>query len=75
MIFTEALTHGTVPWKADYERRLLRYLYAPALHVRPKPQFADIAGELDELQKLMVLEHDWREDVEATIAAAEKGAT
>ena len=75
VIFTEALTHGTVPWKADYERRLLRYLYAPALHVRPKPQFADIAGELDELQKLMVLEHDWREDVEATIAAAEKGAT
>lgn len=29
IIFTEALTHGTWPWTADYERRVLLYKYTP----------------------------------------------
>jgi hypothetical protein len=29
IIFTEALTHGTWPWTADYERRVLLYKYMP----------------------------------------------
>lgn len=30
IIFTEALTHGSVPWTADHQRRVLFYKYAPA---------------------------------------------
>ncbi len=29
VIFTEALTHGTLPWKAGHERRSILYKYAP----------------------------------------------
>lgn len=29
VIFTEALTHGTLPWAADHERRALLYKYSP----------------------------------------------
>ena len=29
IIFTEALTHGTLPWTADHERRILFYRYTP----------------------------------------------
>ena len=30
VIFTEALTHGTAPWVADYQRRSLLFKYSPA---------------------------------------------
>src|SRR5262249_12568265 len=30
LIFTEALTHGTLDWAAPYERRALLYKYSPA---------------------------------------------
>lgn len=29
VIFSEALTHGTLPWRARHERRLLAYKYSP----------------------------------------------
>ena len=29
VIFTEALTHGTLPWKADHQRRSILYKYSP----------------------------------------------
>ena len=29
VIFTEAVSHGTLPWRADHERRSLIYRYAP----------------------------------------------
>ncbi len=29
IIFTEALTHGTMPWTADHERRSMLYKYSP----------------------------------------------
>ena len=55
VIFTEALTHGTVPWKADVERRLLRYLYSPAIHAQGySTQFAEIEKELTPLQRAVV---------------------
>ena len=30
IIFTEALTHGTLAWKAPYQRRAVLFRYAPA---------------------------------------------
>ena len=30
LIFTEALAHGTMPWKADHQRRAVLYKYSPA---------------------------------------------
>jgi len=56
VIFTEALTHGTLPWKANFERRLLRYLYAPAIHTGgfSGGEFAPYDDELTPLQRLMV---------------------
>ena len=56
VIFTEALTHGTLPWKADFERRLLRYLYAPAIHTGgfSGEEFAAYEHELTPLQRVMV---------------------
>ena len=30
LIFTEALTHGTMPWRSETERRTLFYKYCPA---------------------------------------------
>jgi hypothetical protein len=29
LIFTEALMHGTLPWLADHERRVLLFKYSP----------------------------------------------
>jgi hypothetical protein len=29
IIFTEALTHGTLPWRAPHQRRVLAYKYSP----------------------------------------------
>jgi len=29
MLFTEALTHGTLPWRASWQRRSLFYKYSP----------------------------------------------
>ncbi|HTW99589.1 MAG TPA: phytanoyl-CoA dioxygenase family protein [Acidimicrobiales bacterium] len=30
ILFTEALVHGTLPWRADHERRTVFYKYSPA---------------------------------------------
>lgn len=42
IIFSEALTHGTRPWKAAHQRVALFYKYVPGLtaHVRPFPKRA-----------------------------------
>ena len=29
LVFTEALTHGTLPWRGPVERRVLAYKYSP----------------------------------------------
>lgn len=30
LLFTEAATHGTLPWKAQHQRRVVIYRFAPA---------------------------------------------
>jgi hypothetical protein len=61
VIFTEALTHGTLPWRGTIERRQLTYKYAPG-HVawaREYPRVTDVAeGEWHELAASM-LEPPW----------------
>lgn len=55
VIFSEALTHGTIPWQGESERRLLRYLYCPAIQGTHNPQYADLAAEVTEpLQQRML---------------------
>ena len=74
VIFTEALTHGTLPWKADHERRLLRYLYSPSSHLHSyNPQWEEI--ELSALQRAIVgpPSHPG-EDIEALLNEGAAGA-
>ena len=78
VIFTEALTHGTIPWQGEAERRLLRYLYCPAMHGSGhNPQFDELAQELSDarlgpLQKLMLQPpyHPGEQDIAALLDAA-----
>ena len=45
VIFTEALTHGTLPWKASHQRRSILYKYSPgplANEGRYVPEGADL---------------------------------
>ena len=52
LIFTEALVHGTMPWRAKHERRALLYKYSPG-HSAWSGAFYDLSkfGELTEQQK------------------------
>lgn len=74
VIFTESLTHGTVPWQGETERRLLRYLYLPAIMGSShNPQFDALEKELtDPLQKLMLQPsyHPGEQNIEAMLGAA-----
>jgi hypothetical protein len=60
LVFTEALTHGTLPWKGSHERRTLLYRYAPgnmvygsepSIHPRGYESFKD---ELTPLQRALM---------------------
>jgi hypothetical protein len=55
VIFTEALTHGTHPWRAPYERRTLLYKYSPGSSSWGKDEhYADeLWPMLSERQRLM----------------------
>jgi len=57
VIFTEALTHGTHPWKAPHDRRSLLYKYAPKhlswSHYDPVWR-ADVRGQLTERQQRLL---------------------
>jgi hypothetical protein len=77
VIFTEALTHGTVPWKASFERRLLRYLYAPAIHTGgfSGGEFAAYEDELTPLQRVMVAPSSFPGDIDiAALVEADTAA-
>ncbi len=52
LFFTEALVHGTMPWRAKHERRSLLYKYSPG-HSAWSGNFYDLSqfGELTEQQK------------------------
>jgi hypothetical protein len=55
LIFTEALVHGTLPWRAPYERRALLYKYSPGYSAwsQKYPSPDDYTG-LTEQQKRIV---------------------
>ena len=56
VFFTEALVHGTMPWKAKHQRRSLLYKYSPG-HSAWAEYYYDISkyGELTEQQKRMLM--------------------
>ena len=50
ILFTEALTHGTLPWTPDFERRALLYKFSPghqswSKRHRPAPEGAELTEE------------------------------
>ena len=52
LFFTEALIHGTIPWRANHERRALLYKYSPGHSTWAKDYYdLDLYGELTEQQK------------------------
>ena len=62
IIFTEALTHGTFPWKASHERRAILYKYSPGtLANEPHPCVGEILDELTESQRAL-LEPPYQDD-------------
>ena len=56
LFFTEALIHGTMPWKALHQRRSLLYKYSPG-HSAWSEHYYDISkyGELTEQQRRMLM--------------------
>ena len=55
LIFSEALTHGALPWSADHERRMLLFKYCPG-HMRwhggPEAPSANGSGD-DRLERIL----------------------
>ena len=53
VIFTEALTHGTMPWRAPYQRHTLIYKYSPgSSSYSPNPACrAEVLPELTDQQR------------------------
>ena len=52
LFFTEALIHGTMPWRAKHQRRTLLYKYSPGHSTWAKEFYnLDEYGELSEQQK------------------------
>ena len=58
LIFNEATTHGTLPWRAAHERRSLLYRFSPKyLHFAGgyhQTSFPDWVGELTEAQRAVL---------------------
>ena len=56
IFFTEALIHGTLPWRADHERKVLLYKYGPGhLISAPKGYDSSAYKGLTERQKRVLL--------------------
>ena len=55
LIFTEALTHGTLPWTGAAERRTVFYKYSPAsiAWIYPYPEADGIEGLTDRQRELL----------------------
>ena len=52
IFFTEALVHGTLPWRASHERRALLYKYSPGYSTWAREYYdADMFGDLTDRQK------------------------
>ncbi|MDX1934530.1 MAG: phytanoyl-CoA dioxygenase family protein [Capsulimonadales bacterium] len=58
LIFNEATTHGTLPWKATHQRRTLMYRFSPkTVHFAGgyyRPEFPDWVNELTEAQRAVL---------------------
>ena len=54
VIFTEALTHGTLPWTAEYQRRHLLFKYSPGNSAWQKVEGAHEGLELTERQSRLL---------------------
>ena len=59
LIFTEGLTHGTLPWKGKHERRTLLYRYAAGSFVNAKgmnrlEEYCPFYDELTPLQQAIM---------------------
>ena len=81
LIFTEALTHGTLPWTAAHERRTLLYRYAagpiaPAPGATRPEEYAPFRDELTPLQQALMEPpyNAGRPDLRALIEAEERAA-
>ena len=63
VIFTEALTHGTLPWKGDHQRRALLYKFSPGFQSYGRGgvtvTYPDYVLDMTEEQQL-VMEHPHR---------------
>lgn len=56
LFFTEALVHGTMPWRAKHERRALLYKYSPGHSAWSGDYYnLDDYGELTERQRRLLL--------------------
>ena len=54
VIFTEALTHGTLPWQGRHERRTLIYRYTPGMVSVGNLGSREFADELTPLQRALI---------------------
>ena len=79
LIFTEALTHGTLPWQGAHERRTLLYRYAAGAFVNARgmnnpEQYAPFLDELTPLQQALMEPpyNPGRPDIAALLKEEEK---
>ena len=65
LIFTESLTHGTLPWKADHERQVVFFRYCPVQAGAFRSHFSeDLKDDLDDFtpeQQAVLIHPDTRE--------------
>ena len=81
LIFTEALTHGTLPWQGAHERRTLLYRYAAGAFVNARgmnnpEQYAPFLDELTPLQQALMEPpyNPGRPDIATLLEEEEKNA-
>ena len=55
----EALTHGTLPWGADHERRTIYYLYHPFYMSGGASLSPEQEGQLGDVAKALVAAGKW----------------
>ena len=53
LIFTEATIHGTLPWRAEHERRALLFKYSPGHSSWALDYYDDVDGLTEQQQRMM----------------------
>ena len=55
VLFTEALSHGTLPWKADFERRAIFFKYAAGhMQCEQNSPFVSMDHDWDDVQQALL---------------------